>query len=57
MKVKARPEPAGVPRPIDRLALAMIYLATGMLPKGDEMKTLAEEVGMEWEGDTNGPNR
>lgn len=46
-KWRKRQNPYGVSRPMDRLALAMIFLATGALPKREEMEKLAAEAGIE----------
>lgn len=45
-KWRKRQNPYGVSRPMDRLALAMIYLGLGILPKREEMDRLAVEAGI-----------
>ena len=45
-----REDPYGVSQPMTRMALAMIYLATGALPKPEVMDRLALEVGMTKDG-------
>lgn len=38
--------PYGPPRPLDRMMMCMIYMATGELPNRKTLEKLAEEAGL-----------